>query len=73
MSLQAYLDNIRSKTGKTPDDFRKAAMETGVFQPDMKAGELVAWLKQEYGLGHGHSMAIWQVFKSSGWVNAGKR
>ena len=73
MSFQAYLHNIKSKTGKTPEDFKKAAQQAGVFQVGMKAGELVAWLKQEYGLGHGHSMAIWAVFKNNGWVDAGKR
>lgn len=25
MSFQAYLDNIKAKTGMTPDDFKKAA------------------------------------------------
>ena len=38
----------------------------------MKAGDLVAFLKKEFGLGHGHSMAIWAVFKDNGWVATGK-
>lgn len=38
----------------------------------MKATELVAWLKQEFDLGHGHSMAVWAVFKDKGWVVAPK-
>jgi len=25
MSFQAYIDNIKTKTGKTPEDFRKIA------------------------------------------------
>ena len=70
MSFQAYLDNIKAKTGKTPEDFRDEAASAGVLTPDMKAGELVAWLKSEYGLGHGHCMAIWNVFVTSGWVEA---
>ena len=41
-----------------------------VFTPTMKAGELVAWLKQEFDLGHGHSMAVWAAFKNNGWVHA---
>ncbi|MEQ1837368.1 MAG: DUF4287 domain-containing protein [Candidatus Nitrotoga sp.] len=44
-----------------------------MFSKDMKAGDLVDWLKQEYDLGHGHSMAIWAVFKDEGWVNDPKR
>ena len=68
MSFQAYLDNIYAKTGKTPEDFKGLATAAGVYRPDMKAGDLVAWLKTEYGLGHGHSMAIWAVFKDKDWV-----
>lgn len=72
MSFQAYLDNIKAKTGKTPEDFKVLATEVGVYHPDMKAGDLVAWLKKEFGLGHGHSMAVWAVFKAEGWINAPK-
>jgi hypothetical protein len=72
MSFQAYLDNIRAKTGKTPAQLKASAAKAGVYKPDMKAGELVAWLKEEYDLGHGHSMAVWAVFKDEGWVEAPK-
>jgi hypothetical protein len=68
MSFQAYLDNIKLKTGKTPEDFYKEFSKTGKLKSDMKASELVAWLKETYGLGHGHCMAIWNVFVSNGWV-----
>ena len=70
MSFQAYLDNIRAKTGKTPADFRALAKKAGVYRSDMKASELIAWLKKEFDLGHGHSMAIWAVFKDKGWVHS---
>jgi len=68
MSFQAYLDNIKAKTGKTPENFKTLAVKAGVYKRDMKAAELVAWLKQVFGLGHGHAMAIWAVFKERGWV-----
>ena len=68
MSFQAYLDNIEAKTGKTPQEFRALAAKAGIFSPDMKASELVAWLKKDFDLGQGHSMAIWKVFKDKGWV-----
>lgn len=55
--FQSYLDNIKAKTGKTPADFRALAKEKGLT----KAGEIVAWLKQDFGLGYGHAGAIWQV------------
>ena len=70
MSFQAYLDNIRAKTGKTPEQIRAAAEEAGVLKSDMSAAQLVAWLKDEFDLGRGHSMALWAVFKGRGWVNA---
>lgn len=73
MTFQAYLDNIETKTGKKPEDFKKEAAKVGVYRPEMAASELIAWLKQTYDLGHGHSMAIWAVFKDRGWVQAGKR
>jgi len=68
MSFQAYLDNIKAKTGKTPEDFKKMLEKAKLLKPDMKATELVKWLKENFDLGHGHSMAIWAVFKQKGWV-----
>lgn len=63
MTFQAYIDNIQKKTGKTPDDFRRLAEKKGLLKTGVKAGEIVAWLKQEHGLGHGHAMAIYATFK----------
>jgi hypothetical protein len=68
MSFQAYLTNIETKTGKTPDDFRKLGTEKGFLSdgkmnPAIKAGEVIAWLKEDFGLGHGHAMAIVALFK----------
>lgn len=51
---KAYTDNIKAKTGKTPEDFRKLAKEKGF----VKYGELVKWLKTDCGLGYGHANAI---------------
>nr|WP_295864338.1 DUF4287 domain-containing protein [uncultured Chitinophaga sp.] len=67
MSFQAYLDNIHKKTGKTPEDFQKLAtqkglLENGALKPGVKAGQIVAWLKEEYELGHGHAMSIYAYF-----------
>ena len=63
MSFQAYLDNIEAKTGKTPNDFITLA-KTKEFGPDTKAGEIVAWLKEDFGLGHGHAVAMAHVIRN---------
>ncbi len=68
MSFQAYLDNIKTKTGKSAEDFRKLAEKKGFLQkgelkPDVKAGQIVSWLKEDFDLGHGHAMAIYAYFK----------
>jgi hypothetical protein len=74
MSFQAYLDNIKAKTGKSPDDFRALAKKAAILTPDLTASVLVAWLKKEFDLGHGHAMAIWAVFTDKHWVTpASKR
>ena len=72
MSFQAYIDNIHAKTGKTPEDFLEAAKAKGLFEPDVKVMQIVDWLKAEYGLGHGHAMAIVQTFKNAGAIPATK-
>lgn len=63
MSFQAYLDNIEAKTGKAPADFRRLAAGKGYtadgkLNAGVKAGTIVEWLKSDFGLGHGHAMAI---------------
>jgi hypothetical protein len=63
MTFQAYIDNIKIKTGKTPEDFKRLAEQKGLLKPGVKAGEIVAWLKEDFGLGHGHAMAIYATLK----------
>ncbi len=68
MSFQAYLDNIQTKTGKSPEDFKKLAkqkgfLENGELKSTVKAGEIVNWLKTDFDLGHGHAMAIFAFLK----------
>ena len=66
MSFQTYLSNIEAQTGKTPADFRalaeqKGFTEGGKVKAGVKAGAVVDWLKGDFGLGHGHAMAIWAL------------
>lgn len=63
MSFQAYLDNIEIKTGKTPKQFIALAKKKGLGTQETKAGAIVSWLKEDFGLGHGHAMALVRVIK----------
>ncbi|HET8860320.1 DUF4287 domain-containing protein [Marivirga sp.] len=68
MSFQAYLNNIKEKTGKSPEDFRKLAELKGFFKDGeivktVKATEITDWLKSDFNLGHGHAMAIYATLK----------
>jgi hypothetical protein len=68
MSFQAYMDNIQEKTGKSPSEFKKLAEKKGFIRKGklaegVKAGDIVAWLKADFELGHGHAMALFALFK----------
>ncbi|MFD2145179.1 DUF4287 domain-containing protein [Mucilaginibacter antarcticus] len=68
MSFQGYLDNIQAKTGQSPEDFKQLAgqkgyTEGGVLKATTKAGDIVKWLKEDFDLGHGHSMAVFALLK----------
>ncbi len=68
MTFQAYLENIQAKTGQSPADFRRLAeakgfLAGGKIAEGVKATQVTDWLKADFGLGHGHAMAIWALFK----------
>jgi hypothetical protein len=63
MSFQAYLDAIEKKTGKTPRQLLELARARG-YDSSTKAGEIVDWLKEDFGLGRGHAMAMVHVIKN---------
>jgi hypothetical protein len=70
MTFQAYLNNIQTKTGKSPADFKQLAankgfMVDGKLRPDVKTGQVVTWLKEDFELGHGHAMAIVALLKGT--------
>ncbi|MFD3557426.1 DUF4287 domain-containing protein [Streptomyces goshikiensis] len=70
MSFQAYLDTIEDKTGLTPREFIALAQERGFDGPATKAGPVLEWLKQDYGLGRGHGMALVHVFKNGAKIDS---
>lgn len=61
-------DTIKKKTRKTPEDFKALAInkgyfENGILKPTVNAAEAIAWLKEDFGLGHGHSLAIYHSLR----------
>jgi hypothetical protein len=62
MSFQAYLDNVKAKTGKSPEDFAKLAAKKDLS----KHGEIITWLKKDFALGHGHATAVAGVILKAG-------
>ena len=68
MTFKAYLDNIQAKTGVAPDEFLRLARDKGFadqtgMAKGVKATQITDWLKADYGLGHGHAMAIVALIK----------
>ncbi len=63
MSFQAYLDTIEDKTGLTPRQLLELARQKGFDDAAVSAGEILAWLKADYGLGRGHGMALVHVIR----------
>lgn len=68
MSFKAYLQNIETKTGKSPEDFIKLAEEKGFYENNeiksgIKATQITNWLKEDFELGHGHAMSIYGYLK----------
>jgi len=59
MSFQAYLDNIESKTGKTPNEFIAEAKKKRLTE----FKDIITWLKNDYGLGLGHARALAYVIQ----------
>ncbi len=54
MTYQAYLDAVKTKTGKTVANFRVLAEQSGLS----KHRQIVKWLKADFALGHGHATAV---------------
>lgn len=53
-----YRPGIKKKTGKDVEEFVALAVERGLGDPMLKPGPRIAWLKEEFGLGHGHALFV---------------
>ena len=69
MSFQAYLDTIEQKTDKTPLELLEIAKAKGFEGKDVKAGDVITWLKEDYDLGRGHAMALVHVIKNGAQIS----
>lgn len=66
MTFQAYIDNIEKQTGVGAAAWPKLAKAKGLTKPGTKATQITDWLRADYGLGHGHAMAIVKLLKDTG-------
>ncbi|MDE9366922.1 DUF4287 domain-containing protein [Luteipulveratus sp. YIM 133132] len=69
MSFQAYIDAVERKSGKTPQALLDEAHARGLTS-ESKAGEVVAWLKDDYDIGRGHAMAFFHVLENGATISA---
>ena len=49
--------------GYRPGRFHQARHRKGLTAPGTKATQITDWLRTDYGLGHGHAMAIVKLLK----------
>ncbi|EAR25325.1 hypothetical protein A20C1_02016 [marine actinobacterium PHSC20C1] len=70
MSFQAYLDTVEKKTGLTPRQLVEIASKKGLADESVKPGEILEWLKNDYGLGRGHGMAMVHVITKGPAIDA---
>ncbi|MGY1734173.1 DUF4287 domain-containing protein [Geodermatophilus sp. SYSU D01045] len=70
MSFQAYLDAIEDRTGLTPRRLIAQAHERGLDAPGTEAGEVLAWLAADHGLGRGYGMALVHVLENGPTISA---
>ncbi len=65
--LASMIQNLKEKTGKSMDDWVKIAKASKAA----KHGEIVKFLKEKHGIGHGYANLIAQTFLQAGQPAAG--
>jgi hypothetical protein len=61
MTFRAYMQNIKSKTGKSDQDFWELANKLGFIKEDKivaSHAQLLKWLKDDIKIGHVHANFI---------------
>jgi hypothetical protein len=62
---KAMVAAIEVKSGKSVQDFAALATAAGLGEPSTKPGPVIAWLKLEFELGHGHAMAMAHAIRTA--------
>jgi len=60
-AAETQISNIEAKTGQTRDQLSKTILNLGIG----KHGEMVSWVKENWGLGHGDANMIVHVARRS--------
>jgi hypothetical protein len=66
MTFKAYMQNIQTKSGKTPNGIYQEAVKLGFIKDNKIIAthtQMLSWLKQEVGLGHVHANMVITYFK----------
>ena len=63
MTFRPTSTTSRRRPGSRRRTSRPSPKEKGLLKPDVKAGKIVAWLNEDFGLGRGHAMAIYALLK----------
>lgn len=63
MSFQSYIKNVENSTGVSIDQLVATAQVEGLsVEGGLARGvmpkQVLSWLQDKYGLGHGHAMAV---------------
>jgi hypothetical protein len=54
----SYFPSIEKKHGRPIGEWQQLVRDRRAAEPDAKHMALVAWLKSEHGMGHGHANAL---------------
>lgn len=66
MSFEAYMRNIETQTGVSPEQMVRLAVEKGLTGPGKKSRPAIDWLMTEYKLSNAYAMAVIRLMRNKG-------